>query len=143
MSDTIIPAGKYYLVNVASGSYAGVGPIPPIYPPFPSPLKAVGHVIKEPFTLEPKGEGKYIITHKALRLPVVYDDEGIVRLARQGQEKGTEWVIVRGYRPDRYRIKTDKDDLYWTVGEQNWDPIKVEAENNDSSQEWRFEEAHW
>ncbi|KAF8712225.1 hypothetical protein RHS03_01202, partial [Rhizoctonia solani] len=142
MSDISIPPGKYYLVNVASGSYAGVGPVPPIYPPFPSPLKAVGHVIKEPFTLEPKGEGKYIITHKALRLPVVYDDEGIVRLARQGQ-KATEWVIVRGYRPDRYRIKTDKDDLYWTVGEQNWDPIKVEDENNDSSQEWRFEEAQW
>ncbi|CAE6426257.1 unnamed protein product [Rhizoctonia solani] len=143
MSESIVPGGKYFLLNFGSNSYAGVGPVPPIYPPYPSPLRPIGHTLKEPFSLEPKQGNKYVITHKLLRLSVGYDDEGIVRLTRQGG-KEIQWVILDGYGPGRYRLKATDSERYWTMSrEDGRDVIKLEGENVDSSQEWRFEKASW
>ncbi|CAE6462827.1 unnamed protein product [Rhizoctonia solani] len=140
MYDSIIPGGKYCIVNVGTGSYTGVGLVPPVNPPPPSPLKPIVRIFREAFTLEPKEGDKYIIAHKTFRMLVGHDDEGIVRLIPPGG-KEVQWIIVDGYGPGRYRIKAVDSDKYWRMSrEGKWGSVKLEEENGDSDQEWRFEE---
>ncbi|KAG8699322.1 hypothetical protein FRC08_005374 [Ceratobasidium sp. 394] len=133
-----IEQGLYYIQTLDNPDhFVGTGPVPPIYPPYPAPLRSLREGFKDVFEVIPKGGDKYQLTHKALRLHVGCDnDMNIVKLLPQ-ESKPMTWAIDRGNGEGSFRIKLPDSDKYWTIpNDDDW--IRLEGANGSPQQEFRF-----
>ncbi|CAE6336515.1 unnamed protein product [Rhizoctonia solani] len=132
-----IEQGKYFIKSLGSESlWAGVGPVPPVYPPYPSPLRGVVDQIRDPITVTPVGGDNY--TLKIGRTAIGYNEEGIVRLVPYG-DQDVKWAIDRGNGEGQFRIKIPNSDKYWTHSGEAFEPIRLEGANGKKTQLWKFE----
>ncbi|KDN38345.1 hypothetical protein RSAG8_09549, partial [Rhizoctonia solani AG-8 WAC10335] len=78
-----IEPGKYLNRSIdQSDHFVGTGPVPPVYPPFPSVLRAVKGLMKDAFEVTSKGTDKYgLKTHD---LHAGYENDN-VRLIPEGR----------------------------------------------------------
>ncbi|KAG9074134.1 hypothetical protein FRC06_010912, partial [Ceratobasidium sp. 370] len=77
-----IAPGRYCIQSCAtSDHFVGTGPVPPVYPPFPAPLRSVRDFMKDVFDVMPMGDGTYRV--KTHELWVGYDEDNNVKLIYQ------------------------------------------------------------
>ncbi|KAG9088417.1 hypothetical protein FRC07_012588 [Ceratobasidium sp. 392] len=132
-----IKPGRYFIQSVADSShFVGTGPVPPIYPPFPAPLRSVGGFIRDVFEVKSDGGDKY--TLKTHDLWVGFDEDNNVRLVQAGG-KSVTWAVDRANGPGLFRFKLPDSDKYWTASnDDDYAPIRLEGANGSPLQEWRF-----
>ncbi|CAE6474732.1 unnamed protein product [Rhizoctonia solani] len=133
-----IREGRYFIQSADDkGDFVGTGPVPRVWPPFPSPLKHLPENWKDVFEIKSLGD-KYTITHKTLGLHVGYDDDNLVRLIRMGGVPQPWCIEKTGH--GAYCIKHPDSNKCWTTTQEDYGPmIKLEGESGAPSQGWRLE----
>ncbi|QRW10322.1 hypothetical protein RhiLY_09321 [Ceratobasidium sp. AG-Ba] len=132
-----IRPGHYFIQSVADEAhFVGTGPVPPVYPPFPAPLRSVREFIKDVFQVKDAGGDKYTLqTHD---LWVGYDQDNNVRLMPYGA-KPVEWSVNPASEPGTFVFKIPNTDKCWTVlGQDDFAPIRLEGQNGQPGQQWRL-----
>ncbi|CAE6468055.1 unnamed protein product [Rhizoctonia solani] len=135
-----IDEGQYYIQSFDNDQkFVGTGPLPPVHPLPPAPLRTITDSLKDVFELKPLGGDNYILTHKIHHIDIGYDQNHNVSLLPLG-DSTVVWAINRGNGEGRFRIKLTDSDKYWTAtDDDSYAPIELHGSNGSSAQEWKFE----
>ncbi|KAF8684021.1 hypothetical protein RHS04_01594 [Rhizoctonia solani] len=129
--------GRYFIQSLKNSSYfAGTGPVPPVWPPYPAPLRLVEGFIKDIFEVKSDGDNKY--TMRVRSLWVGHDGDANVKLVGQGGNPVT-WSVESTNGEGQFRIKVPNSNKAWTVSSEGYyTPIQLEEENGTALQEWKI-----
>ncbi|KDN38343.1 hypothetical protein RSAG8_09547, partial [Rhizoctonia solani AG-8 WAC10335] len=119
------------------GDFVGTGPVPRIWPPYPSPLRHLTENWKDRFDVKSLGGDKYTLKLKPLDLYVGYDND-LVKLIPMGGPPQTWCIEATG--DGIYTLKHPDSDQRWTaVDDEDRGPlIKLQKKNDAPSQAWRL-----
>ncbi|QRV81573.1 hypothetical protein RhiJN_09588 [Ceratobasidium sp. AG-Ba] len=95
-----IQAGVYSFRSLLDPSiFVGTGPVPPVYPPYPAPLRSIEAAYKDPIDIQPTTGGHYVL--KAHSQFIGYNGTDVKLLPLGGP--AVEWAIIQGNGPDVFR----------------------------------------